>query len=253
MTIPPITCAGLVQFQGNISPQQADSIRWGWDFGNGQTSNLQNATVLMTPGNFTVTLDASIPFGCIDSTSSTVAVHPSPGIKGPNELTVPLGIPVTIPFTYSADVTSYNWIPANNLSCSDCANPVATVTLPTTFTVTVTDANSCSATDTIFIKTVCNDKNYWFPNTFSPNGDGVNDYFYPRGTSLYNIQSLTIFNRWGQMVFLRRDFPANAQNMGWDGTFGGKLAPADTYVYIAEVVCENAQVITIGGNVTLIR
>ena len=253
ITIPNITCTGLIQFQGGLTSPQIDSIRWSWEFGNGETSSLQNPDILMPPGKFTITLKASDPFGCIDSASSTVTINPVPLINGPHELTVPLGIPVTIPFTYSPNVINYNWTPTANLSCTDCANPVATLTLATTYSVTATDANSCSATDTIFIKTVCNDKNYWFPNTFSPNGDGVNDYFYPRGTSLYNIQSLTIFNRWGQMVFLRRDFPANAQNMGWDGTFGGKLAPTDTYVYIAEVVCENAQVITISGNVTLIR
>lgn len=253
ITIPPITCTGPIQFQGNISPLLADPITWSWNFGNGQTSKEQNPTVPMAPGTYTVTLDASVPFGCIDSASSTIIINPSPLIKGPNELTVPLGIPVTIPFTYSSDVVSYNWTPTANLSCTDCANPVATVILPTTYTVTVTDANTCSASDTILIKTVCNDKNYWFPNTFSPNGDGVNDYFYPRGTSLYNIQSLTIFNRWGQQVFARMNFPANQQNMGWDGTFGGKPAPADAYVYIAEVICENAQVITISGSVTLIR
>ena len=253
ITIPNITCTGLIQFQAGLTAPQVDSIRWSWEFGNGETSTLQNPAVFMAPGQFTITLKASVPIGCIDSTSSPVTINPLPLINGPHDLTVPLGIPVTIPFTYSPNVISYVWTPIANLSCTDCANPVATLTLATTYTVTVTDANSCSATDTIFIKTVCNDKNYWFPNTFSPNGDGVNDYFYPRGTSLYNIQSLTIFNRWGQMVFQRRDFPANAQNMGWDGTFAGKPAPADAYVYIAEVVCENAQVITISGNVTLIR
>lgn len=253
ITIPPIACAGVIQFQGSLNPPQTDSIAWSWKFGNGQSSNQQNPKVPFAPGSFRVKLNASIPFGCIDSTTSSITVNPSPDIKGPNELTVPLGIPVTIPFTYSADVVSYDWTPLANLSCSDCANPVATVTIPTTYVVTVTDANSCTASDTVLIKTVCNDKNYWFPNTFSPNGDGVNDYFYPRGTSLYNIQSLTIFNRWGQQVFQRMDFPANQQSMGWDGTFGGKPAPADAYVYIAQVICENAQVITISGNVTLIR
>ncbi len=253
MTIPPILCAGPLDFKGSYTPQLTDSITWSWNFGNGETSPLQNPLVPFTPGTFAVKLDASTPFGCIDSAISTITINPSPVIKGPNELTVPLGIPVTIPFTYSPDVVGYQWTPTSNLSCTDCPNPVATVILPTTYTVTVTDANTCSASDTILIKTVCNDKNYWFPNTFSPNGDGVNDYFYPRGTSLYNIQSLTIFNRWGQQVFARMNFPANQQNMGWDGTFGGKPAPADAYVYIAEVICENAQVITISGNITLIR
>lgn len=253
ITVPAILCSGLIPFQGSLNPPQTDSILWSWNFGDGETSTNQNATVALPAGNYRVRLNAAVPFGCTDSASSTIAVNPAPEIKGPNVVTIPLGIPVTIPFTYSPDVVSYNWTPTSNLSCSDCANPIATLLLSATYTVSVTDANGCIGSDTILIKTVCNDKNYWFPNTFSPNGDGVNDYFYPRGTSLYNIQSLTIFNRWGQQVFARMNFPANQQNMGWDGTFGGKPAPADAYVYIAQVICENAQVITISGNITLIR
>ena len=41
--------------------------------------------------------------------------------------------------------------------------------------------------------------------------------------------------------------------MGWDGTFNGKPAPMDAYVYIAEVICNNAQVVALHGNVTLVR
>jgi len=251
--IPVITCTGQIQFQGSLTVPEPDSVSWAWAFGNGQTSKLQNPDIQMAPGNYTVTLKTSVPFGCSDTTSSPITVNPLPQIKGPHEISTPVGIPVTIPFTYSPNVNTWNWTPANNLDCPTCANPAATLIYAATYSVTVTDANSCSATDTILIKTICNDKNYWFPNTFSPNGDGVNDYFYPRGTSLYNIQSLTIFNRWGQMVYQRRDFPANDQSMGWDGTFAGKPAPADAYVYIAQVVCENAQVVVLNGNVTLIR
>ncbi|HLZ85815.1 MAG TPA: gliding motility-associated C-terminal domain-containing protein, partial [Puia sp.] len=120
-------------------------------------------------------------------------------------------------------------------------------------TVTATDTNNCKAIDSVLIKTICNSDNIFMPNTFSPNGDGVNDVFYPRGKSLYNVQSLTVFNRWGQMVFQRSDFPANTQSMGWDGNFNGHPAPADAYVYIVEVICENAQVVAIHGTITLVR
>jgi hypothetical protein len=55
------------------------------------------------------------------------------------------------------------------------------------------------------------------------------------------------------MVFQRRDFPANSQEMGWDGTVNGRPAPPDAYVYIVEVICDNAQLIAIHGTVTLVR
>jgi gliding motility-associated-like protein len=248
-----LLCTGLIQFNGNLTAPQVDTINWAWNFGNNQQSSLQNPSVDITPGTYSVTLQTSTSFGCKADTSASITIFAPPSIKGPPEVTAPVGIPVTLPMTYSANIVSFAWTPASDLDCPTCANPAATLLYSAEYYVTVTDDNSCTATDSIFVKTICNSQNYFLPNTFSPNGDGVNDYFYPRGTSLYNVRSLTIFNRWGQMVFLRRDFSANVANMGWDGTFGGKPAPADAYVYIIEVVCDNSQVVAIHGSVTLVR
>jgi len=248
-----LACAGIIQFDGSITAPQVDTINWAWNFGNGQSSKIENPAVHMDPGNYTVTLKASTNLGCSDTTSKQIRINPLPQIKGPSQITTPLGFPVTIPFTYSNDVVGYSWSPAANLDCPTCPDPVATLILSTQYVVTATDTNSCIATDSVFIKTVCTTDNIFMPNTFSPNGDGVNDVFYPRGKSLYNVQSLTIFNRWGQMVFQRRDFPANARDMGWDGNFNGHPAPSDAYVYIVEVICENAQLVAIHGSVTLVR
>ena len=246
-------CAGLIQFLGKLAVPDPDTIYWQWDFGNGQTSTVQNPLVNANAGTYNIKLKASVVIGCGDTTSATFTVNPNPTIKGPKQLTTPVGVPVTIPFTYSPDVTTWAWTPAANLSCTDCGNPSATLTFAQTYSVLVTDSNNCTDTASVLINTICDEGNYFVPNTFSPNGDGVNDYFYPRGKGLYNIQSMSIFNRWGQMVFQRKNFPANSETMGWDGTINGKPAPVDAYVYIVEVICNNAQVIALHGNVTLIR
>jgi gliding motility-associated-like protein len=248
-----LLCAGLIQFLGELIVPDVDTLSWNWNFGNGQTANVQNPLVNAAAGTYSVTLVASTTFGCADTTSSTITINPNPTIKGPKEISTPVGVPVTIPFTYSSNVTTWSWLPVANLSCTDCPNPAATLTFAQTYSVLVTDSNNCTDTASILINTICSEGNYFLPNTFSPNGDGVNDYFYPRGSGLYNIQSLTIFNRWGQMVFQRKNFPANSETMGWDGTFNGKPAPMDAYVYIAEVICNNGQVVAIHGNVTLVR
>jgi gliding motility-associated-like protein len=246
-------CAGLIQFLGKLAVPDVDTLYWQWDFGNGQNANVRNPLVQAAAGTYNVTLRAFVSFGCSDTTSTTITINPDPTIKGPKEITTPVGVPVTIPFTYSPDVTTWSWSPAANLSCTDCPNPAATLTFAQTYSILVTDSNNCTDTASVLINTICNEGNYFLPNTFSPNGDGVNDYFYPRGSGLYNIQSLTIFNRWGQIVFQRKNFPANSETMGWDGTFNGKPAPMDAYVYIAEVICNNAQVVVLHGNVTLVR
>ena len=246
-------CAGLVQFLGKLAVPDPDTIFWHWDFGNGQVFNVQNPLVQAGAGAYNVTLRAYVSLGCADTTTATITVNPNPVIKGPKMISTPVDVPVTIPFTYSPDVSVWAWTPAANLNCTDCPNPVATLTFAQTYSVLVTDSNHCTDTASILITTVCNEGNYFVPNTFSPNGDGVNDYFYPRGSGLYNIQSMTVFNRWGQIVFQRKNFPANSESMGWDGTFNGKPAPMDAYVYIIEVICNNAQIVPLHGNVTLIR
>lgn len=246
-------CTGLIQLNGSLIAPETEPVSWAWDFGNGQTSQQQNPAPDFKPGNYTVRLKTSIPFGCTDTTSQAITVNPLPVIKGPHEINTPVGFPLTIPFTYSSNVTTWTWTPADHLDCTNCPNPTATLIFKQLYQVTVIDNNSCISSDSILVVTICNDKNYFIPNTFSPNGDGINDYFYPRGSNLYNIQSLRVFNRWGQMVFERKNFPANSATMGWDGNFNGHPAPSDAYVYIAEVVCNNAQVVALKGDVTLIR
>ena len=91
------------------------------------------------------------------------------------------------------------------------------------------------------------------PNTFSPNGSGQNDVFYPRGRGLYTIKNLRIFNRWGEMIFERLGFQANDASMGWDGKHKGKPAPSDVYVYTIEVICTTGQTMVYAGNVMLLR
>ena len=74
----------------------------------------------------------------------------------------------------------------------------------------------------------------------SPNGDGVNDYFVINGISQYDNVSVTIFNRWGNMVYELRDGRYNnvVTNEGkdpWDGTWNGKDLPDGTYFYCIEL------------------
>jgi gliding motility-associated-like protein len=174
-------------------------------------------------------------------------------VVGGNNVTLPVGIGVTLPMTYSDGIASYTWTPARDLSCTDCATPVANPKFTTTYSVRVADTYGCTATAGVTVNVVCNKENYFVPNTFSPNGDGQNDVFMPRGRSIDRVSRMQIFNRWGEMVFERRNFAVNDKSAGWDGTHKGKPAVADVYVYVIEFVCDNASVIPFRGNVTLLR
>lgn len=69
--------------------------------------------------------------------------------------------------------------------------------------------------------------NFWAPNAFSPDNDGINDYFIPKGTGwMDGTYSLEIINRWGVTVFKTKDILA-----AWDGKVGGTKATDDIYIW----------------------
>ena len=77
--------------------------------------------------------------------------------------------------------------------------------------------------------------------------------FFPRGQGVFNIKSLRIFNRWGQVVFEKNNFLPNMESDGWDGTFKGQPLPSDVYVYMIDITCDNNAVVPFKGNVTLLK
>ncbi|MBS1667339.1 MAG: PKD domain-containing protein [Bacteroidetes bacterium] len=203
----------------------------------------------------TYTVTASDSLFCFPKTASAVVSvfkYPTVSIT-PHVTDILVGGSYQITATASADVDSINWMPTIGLSCTNCLNPLATPTSTTIYKVNVLNNGNCPASDSIKIIVLCNGTNLFVPNTFSPNGDGVNDWFYVQGKGLSTIQSLRIFDRWGEMVFEKKDFTPNVPEQGWDGNFKGKKAPSDVYVYTLEVVCENSQVVKYNGNVALVR
>ncbi len=239
----------------NATTVVPDSLTfWQWNYGNGQSS--QQQTILgkfSSPGTVNFQLKATNEIGCTNDTAMDVIVWPLPVITLDPEATIVVGTGLNMPVSYSPNVNTWTWTPDYNLSCTNCPVPFANPQFTTTYNVAVIDSNNCKATAGIIVKVICVDKNYFIPNTFSPNNDGVNDRFYPRGTAIDKIQSMRIFNRWGELVFERRNFPANSQSDGWDGRIRGNVAAMDAYVYIIEVICDNGEIIPIKGNVTLIR
>lgn len=231
------------------------AITWKWTLGNRNLNTPNIALTFPASGNYTVYLSASNLLGCADTTQKELFVPELPTITIAEDPVIPVSTGVTLPVTYGPEVINYNWTPTKNLSCTDCPTPFANPKLTTTYTVTAGDKYGCTNTARITVTTVCNGLNYFVPNTFSPNGDGVNDIFAPRGTGLTRVNSMRIFNRWGEMVYERMNFMANDRTPtgGWDGTFKGKPASADVYVYILEFVCENAAIIPVKGNVALVR
>ncbi|NOT38830.1 MAG: T9SS type B sorting domain-containing protein [Saprospiraceae bacterium] len=144
------------------------------------------------------------------------------------------------------------WSPSDQLSCSDCLNPELTATKDQTITVFVTDDSGCRDSISFRVK-VSADVHVFIPNSFSPNGDGINDYFYPvSNIDDLVIENMKIFDRWGALMFSSEKFPANQGKFGWNGQFNGTFINPGVYaVAIAYKIGSETKFIT--GDITVIR
>ncbi|MBK8608837.1 MAG: gliding motility-associated C-terminal domain-containing protein [Chitinophagaceae bacterium] len=143
--------------------------------------------------------------------------------------------------------TNYVWSPSAPLNNPFIATPLATLKYDTYFTVLVTDAIGCTASDQVFIK-VYEGPMYYLPNAFTPNGDGLNDIFRPTPVGIRSTEYFRVFNRFGQRMFETSEWMK-----GWDGTVKDKPAEAGTYVWMIKGIDKNGSNIEMKGTVILIR
>lgn len=142
---------------------------------------------------------------------------------------------------------TYSWSPAEDLSCTTCANPYASPAQTTVYTVTASNADGCSGSASITVKVVFDCPEVFVPTIFSPNGDGQNDEIGVMSGCITDMVFI-IYDRWGEKVYQATD-----PNDSWDGNIGGSMAQSGAYVYKLNAVLKDGQHINQGGSITLIR
>ncbi len=166
--------------------------------------------------------------------------------------TYPIFAQVNLPQT---NIDSFYWLESNTLSCQDCLDPVASPGQTTVYEIVALDNNGCVAEAQIRINVFVN-KDIFIPNIFSPgNLDGENDKVtvFGNSTTVAQINSFSIFNRWGEQVFKQENFPPNDNRFGWDGSYNGKSLNPGVFVYIAEVKFVDGSTSILSGDITLMR
>lgn len=192
--------------------------------------------------------------GCFRDTAFVlVKVYPIPTVNAGADKTINVGQMVDLIPAISNDVTSVLWTPTGSIFRNNFPAITVKPNETTEYTVEVKNPGGCKSTDKVTVFVVCNGANVFIPNTFSPNGDGSNDIFYPRGTGLFSIKTLRIFSRWGEIVYEKNGFMPNDASAGWNGTFKGVKLTPDVYVYTIDIICDNSTIMTFKGNVALIQ
>lgn len=173
-----------------------------------------------------------------------VTVNPFPGINlGRDTMLCPGASAVTL--RNYADFGNYPG--ATYLWSNGASTPTIQVSNIGTYSATI-NYNGCTATDSM---TIFKDCYLDIPNSFTPNGDGLNDYFLPRQLLSHGVTAfkMSIYNRWGQVIF-----ETTALNgRGWDGKFNNAVQPQGVYIYVIDVAYTDGRTEHYTNNVTLLR
>ncbi len=149
---------------------------------------------------------------------------------------------------YSIGGETYTWTPSTFLNNTGIYNPYAIPAQSIIYFVTAYTPEGCKLSDSVMI-TVVEDPLVVFPNAFTPNGDGTNDYFKPLIFGLFETEIFEVFNRWGQLIY-----QTDEVNLGWDGKFKGKNSEIGTYVYYLKgKSISTGKSYFLKGNTTLLR
>jgi gliding motility-associated-like protein len=123
---------------------------------------------------------------------------------------------------------SYQWYPGDAVASPDLAATATTALEESTvFILEATTEEGCTGLDTVFVEVL---GNLDIPSGFTPNGDGMNDRWNLTGTDQYPTMEITVFNRWGNVLFTQ-----DGTAPSWDGTLEGVPVPVGTYYYHVRV------------------
>ncbi|MCB0637663.1 MAG: gliding motility-associated C-terminal domain-containing protein, partial [Lewinella sp.] len=238
-----------------LAEGEGDSLSFHWSGPHLPADTAQSILVAsMTPddeGRYQVTIDNG---ACRDTAAVEISVRPSPTIEMPRLLREDFCEPVRFrPVITGDDAVTYTWTPAEGLSCADCPDPEIQLPMLPSYQLRVINDSLCTDSATVWVYYRAEDMMY-VPNAFSPNLDGVNDYFqlYP-SCVVWRIKKLEVFDRWGQLVYSGHSLNPDDPREFWDGQVNGKPAVSGTYVWQTELELVDGRTHRLEGAVNLIR
>lgn len=187
------------------------------------------ATVVASPATTTTYAVRVSNDGCYaDNKKVTVTVLKDPVANAGSNKAITEGSSIKLDGTAIGDSVSYFWSPADHLDNANVLTPTASPVDNTTYSLHVLSKAGCGESiSTVFVRVF---KKIAAPNTFTPNNDGINDYWDIKEIDTYPDCHITVYDRYGQQVFQSNGYPKP-----WDGKTGGQPLPAGTYYYIIDL------------------
>jgi len=245
-------CQGTPSIFTDISDPKGSAIaKWNWNFADGVTDSIANPVkIYAMPGVYGVSLIVATTEGCVSpSFSLPVTVHLQPVVDAGDPFLIPEG--TVIQFNPTANDSAslhFKWttdiLPTYLLTNDTIFRSIARPLFNRWYRITATGAGNCSATDSVRVVVL---KALQIPNTFSPNGDGINDTWEIPYLVDYPGCIVEVYNRGGQRVYRSLGY-----GKAWDGNAsGGQPLPVGTYYYIIEPL--NNGYGKLSGSITILR
>ncbi|MCW3077231.1 MAG: hypothetical protein JWO32_1840 [Bacteroidetes bacterium] len=248
-------CAPLcVTYNLQSNPSAASSS---WNLGNGVTINggLTQSSCYSTAGIYNISASVVDVNGCQGSTTYTTEVYPKPTadfVCGPVKPIENLDEVNFTDISFGTPIAGWNWyIMAGTQFTTGLQNPSFLYKDAGIYPVVLIVKSDKGCLDTILkTVTIVEDFGIYVPNAFTPNGDGVNDYFSAKGYGITKFK-MQIFDRWGESIFVSDDI-----HNPWYGTYQGrsdKICQDDVYIWKISVFGINGKHKEMTGHVTLLK
>lgn len=252
-----VSCYGLSDGSIHIGPVEGGQPPFEYSL-DGQFFQPDSMFGKLAAGIYSVTVrDAN---GCTAVAASGMTVSQPPVFQvflaGSSSVIPGLDFPLTATVApASAVLQQIRWKPSALFSAPGSLQQTLSIQQPTVVTVTVTDWRDCSASDTLAVG-LDKTRFVFFPNVIAPGGSDLaeNERFTAYGSdAVLQVRWLRVFDRWGNLVFERTNFPPNVPLFGWDGRFQDKKMPPGVYVWAAEIEFADGERRRFEGGVSVLR
>jgi gliding motility-associated-like protein len=151
------------------------------------------------------------------------------------------------------EITDYLWSGSQEIDCITCPQINVILFDQTRIYIEVEDERGCKASDDVNI-VVRKKRRVFVPSSFTPDNDGINDYFTVfAAEEVVEVELFQVFDRWGEKLFVNENFLPNDEREGWDGTLGGQMLNPGVFIYHVRVKFQDGTTGDYHGDVTLLK
>ncbi len=206
--------------------------------------NISSPLTLTESGDFLIT--GTDQNGCIIEKEISITMHPNPEVLTFDMIDTVFVKGLALPVGYDGDIETYSWSPITALDCADCPYPTVLTPSEGIYTIAIKDKNGCK--NEAQLRVTFLDTKLYLPNVISNHAsDPENEVFYIKGNNS-EVYSLSVYDRWGNLIFHRKDAEVNSRDDGWSPR--GKVV-SGVYVYLINYM-ENGTEKTLYGSITVL-